>query len=50
MKLVTVRKVDGKWNLSDGMTKAVDYDTFDRHLLMVRGYVPGPELPPEERN
>ena len=41
-----IRKVPTKENYSDGCTKNIDYDTFDEHLPMVRGYAAKPIVPP----
>jgi hypothetical protein len=43
------RRIDGKLNVSDPLTKALDTVTHDRLTAMQTGYAPLPPLPPKPR-
>jgi len=43
------RRIDGKLNVSDPLTKALDTITHDRLAAMQTGYAPLPPLPPKPR-
>jgi hypothetical protein len=42
---VCTRRVDGKLNVSDGLTKALDRVTFQNHVAQIKGYAELPAAP-----